>query len=167
MEVKNNEIITFYAIEWNDGWEFGSPCIVLNPLVKYYYDGESIEDAIDDLCLDLSTDSVESEREDNEEWRGYNIPEFRKFVQNRINDVQIDNKEYEVPEYFRDYFEALKEDFEEDEEDEEDKFDDEDISAIINLTIGKIQVKFIYNEENDWYNYETVYKKIISIKING
>ena len=156
MKIKNNDIITFYGISWNDGWEFGNPNLILSPIVEFTYDAGSIEAAIDELCLELSINEVESEVTDTENWRGWEIKEFTDFVVN-----YFENKPYKIPQYFIDYYNNWIEDKEDYGIDS-----DEECWNIIGLHISKFVIKFTLNnpeEENEdffEYNYEIIDSKI-------
>lgn len=161
MKIQNNDIITFYGISWNDGWEFGSPNLILSPIVQFTYDSGSIEAAIDELCFDLCVNEVGSEINDTEDWRGWNIEEFTEFVIN-----YFENKPYRIPQYFIDYYNWIKdtEDYGID--------SDEECWNIIELHISKFVVKFtvdnLEEEDEDFfgYDYEIIDSKIEYIKHN-
>lgn len=158
MKVKNNEIVTFYGISWNDGWEFGNPNLILSPIVEFTYDAGSIEAAVDELCMELSLNEVESEVTDAENWRGWDIKEFTEFVIN-----YFENKQYKIPQYFINYFEDFSES-----KDEYGIESDEQIWDIINLHISKFEVKFTKSEDSDedeyYFDYEEIANEIIWIE---
>lgn len=160
MKIQNNDIITFYGISWNDGWEFGNPNLILSPIVEFTYDAGSIEAAIDELCLDLSINEVESEITETENWRGWNIEEFTKFVINYFK-----GKPYKIPQYFIDCYNYYL----------EDKEDigiesDEECWNIIDLHISKFVVKFTTNpdanEDEYYFDYEKISNEIKWINYN-
>ena len=160
MKIKDNDIITFYGISWNDGWDFGNPNIILSPILRFTEDAGSIEAAVDELCLDMCTDEVYSDSIDLEEWRGWNIEEITKFVTNYFQ-----NKPYKIPKYFINYYNSYIEDKE-----NIGIESNEECWNIIDLHISKFEVRFTINPDADedeyYFDYEEISNEIKWIDYN-
>lgn len=99
LKVKDGDVIDFYGITWNDGWEFGAPGIILSPIIQIGYN--SLEETFEELLIDLCTQEIFSE-EPEEDWRGWNIDLFKDFA------ISVFGEETkEVPGYFKEIKEDL------------------------------------------------------------
>lgn len=128
MKVKNNDIITFYGISWNDGWEFDAPSIITSPGYFYSESYAGLDGLIEELCIDLSvSDEIYSEDEsiDSESaWRGWKVEQFDKFIKD-----SFDEKKTEIPDYFKEFKKEIGD-----------------------VLIMKQTVQFIWNEYEEYFD---------------
>ena len=66
VEVKPGTKMRIRGLRWDDGWRYGSPVALIDPVLKVYEDGRSLERAIEDLCIDACVCGV---LKDEEAWR--------------------------------------------------------------------------------------------------
>jgi hypothetical protein len=160
MEIKHGDIVTFYGISWNDGWDFGNPNIIISPILRFTEDAGSIESAVDELCIDMCTDEIYSDSINTEDWRDWNIKEFTDFVINYFN-----GNSYKIPKDFIEYYNSYLKD-KEDLGIESDK----ECWDIIDLHVSKFVVKFTKNEDADedeyYFDYEEISNEIKWIDYN-
>ena len=71
VQIKPGVEISIRALRWDDGWEFDCPVVILDPVLRVYEDGRSLEQAIEDLCIDACIDGV---LKDHEAWRWAEAP---------------------------------------------------------------------------------------------
>lgn len=77
MKPEVGDILTFRGCCWDDGWEFGAPLIIYEPVKRYCESGGvgavSVADKVVDICIDLCS-------EPNgllEDWHPSDLKEFK------------------------------------------------------------------------------------------
>jgi hypothetical protein len=56
-KVADGTVLVFDALQWDEpGWEFGSPSVVLAPVLRVWENGESLEQIMEDLCDEACVD---------------------------------------------------------------------------------------------------------------
>lgn len=124
IKIKDKDIITFYGITWNDGWEFDAPSIITSP-GYFYSDTDGLDGFIEELCINLSCDEeIEDEEGNIEEWRGWQVEQFDKFIKDSFD---------EIPTTIPDYFQEFKKEIE-------------------YVWIIKKTVQFLWNEKEEYYD---------------
>lgn len=92
------EPVRFLIVRWEEGWEFGCPVVVLEPVLRYYDGGQSIEAILEDVCLDLAIDrerniplSTQLGKGDQKEfeWRGWNLPTLRRKAEQLLQGEKV------------------------------------------------------------------------------
>lgn len=68
--------LNFLVIRFNTGWEFDCPVVVLEPVLRFYEDGRSIEHAIEDVLIDACVDG--KLKRENENIRRWNLKYLRR-----------------------------------------------------------------------------------------
>lgn len=102
--VKDGDIVTFDVLEWReDGWEFGSPCVMLSPVIRYDTDKDS-ESLIESVCLDICSESavggavkirLSGDSDLREfEWRGWNLKTLRRRFNESLAGKEFPKKGY-------------------------------------------------------------------------
>ena len=71
VEVKPGLETRIRGLRWDDGWEFYCPVVIIDPVLRVYEDGRSLEQAIEDLCIDAS---ITGQMKDEEAWRWEEAP---------------------------------------------------------------------------------------------
>lgn len=87
MKIKEGDIVEIIAIDWDEPhWEFGHPCVIVSPIIRYSPNGESPEKMIEDLVIDLiCEEDVESKDISREfEWRGWKLNTLKKVCRDRL-----------------------------------------------------------------------------------
>lgn len=87
MQIKNNDIIEFLAISWDEpAWEFDHPTVVLKPFIAYFSDGRSCEQVLEDMAISLCCNvAVANEDVSHEfDWRGWKLSTLRRVAKNRL-----------------------------------------------------------------------------------
>ena len=88
MEIKNNEIIEFVAISWDEHhWEFDYPTVVLKPFIAYSPNGNCPETMIEDMGINICCgDDIQNEDVSEEfEWRRWSLSRLKRVVKDRLN----------------------------------------------------------------------------------
>ena len=77
---KLGDVLTCDVLEWDAGYEFGRPCLLISPIVREDSDSNAerlIEDAMIDICC--ANGEVEHNIEQHQiEWRGWNLSRLRR-----------------------------------------------------------------------------------------
>lgn len=90
--------IRFLVLRWEDGWEFGCPVVVLEPVVRYFQNGQSMEEVLEEVCLDLAIDRERriplrralSPGEQKEfAWRGWRVEELHRKAEQVLAGRQV------------------------------------------------------------------------------
>lgn len=128
IKIKDKDIITFYGITWNDGWEFDAPSIITSPGYFYSESYAGLDGLIEDICITLAcldeNDELEDESLNSLEWRDWGVEQFDKFIKDSFD---------EIPTILPDYFQEFKKEIE-------------------YVWIIKKTVQFIWNEKEDYYD---------------
>jgi hypothetical protein len=95
-KIELGAVLRIRALRWDDGWEFDCPVVILDPVIRVYEDGRSLDRAIEDLLIDACIDGKIS---DHEAWRWKDAPGgargylrrkfYRKYVQRAVVDVRF------------------------------------------------------------------------------
>lgn len=123
IKIKDKDIITFYGINWDDGWEFDSPSVITSP-GYFYSDTDDLDSLIEELCITLSCDEEIDDEGGIEEWRGWEVEQFDKFIKDSFDGI---------PTILPDYFKEFK-------------------KEIGHVWIIKKSVKFVWNEDEEYYD---------------
>ena len=77
--VKDGDVFTFDVLEWEEGYEFGRPCLMLSPVIRENSD-LSAESLIESVLIDAVCDEEldYNNETDQIEWRGWNLKSLRK-----------------------------------------------------------------------------------------
>ena len=80
VEFKLGDVLTCDVLEWDAGYDFGRPCLMLSPIIRENSDSDAehlIENAMIDICC--AKGRVEHNIEQNQiEWRGWNMSRLRR-----------------------------------------------------------------------------------------
>ena len=130
INIEDGSIVTFYGITWNNGWDFDAPSIITSPGLFYSDNYEGLDGLIEELCIDLSVDFyIDSEEElIEDEWRGWNVSQFDKFIKDKFENKQTPTL---------DYFKKFKKEIE-------------------NVLIVRETIKFTWNSVEEYYNTDTL-----------
>ncbi len=76
--IKEGDVVTFDVLTWDEGYEFGAPCLMLSPVIRENSDSHA-EAMIEDICIDLVCQDkiVQNNESDQIEWRGWNLKYLR------------------------------------------------------------------------------------------
>lgn len=85
LRVKEGDVVTFDVLEWDEGWEFGGPCVMLRPVIRVN-DNHGAETIIENACIDGCCEGEIKDRsewdEDGKHWRGWTLKTLnRRFAE--------------------------------------------------------------------------------------
>jgi len=78
--IREGDELTFDVLTWqNEGYEFGRPCLMLEPVIRENSDSDP-SSLIESACIDAVVDGrLERNSEQHQiEWRGWNLTQLRR-----------------------------------------------------------------------------------------
>jgi hypothetical protein len=84
--VKAGDEIEFLAISWNEeNWEFGHPCVLLSPIIRYTEESSDSEDLIEDTAIDLCCGEIaRQDRENGFGYHGHKVSYLKRICRERL-----------------------------------------------------------------------------------
>jgi len=79
LEIKAGDVLTFDVLQWDEGYEFGAPCLILSPVIREDSDSHP-EAMVEDVCIDAVLDGklLLNNEQQQIEWRQWNLKTLRR-----------------------------------------------------------------------------------------
>jgi hypothetical protein len=79
LEIKAGDVLTFDVLQWDEGYEFGAPCLILSPVIRENSDSHP-EAMIESVCIDAVLDGelLLNNEQQQIEWRQWNLKTLRR-----------------------------------------------------------------------------------------
>lgn len=80
IEIKPGMTFVCDTLQWDDGWEFNRPSMMLSPIIRCFEDASSHDRIVENVLMDaviegkLKSDNFEKEWG----WRGYKLPVLKR-----------------------------------------------------------------------------------------
>lgn len=116
VEFKIGDIVKFKVLEWShEGWEFGSPVVMLSPVIRSSHDAGSADTMIEEEIINIvAVDNGSSEynnAEDELEFRGWRLKYLNKCFNEAMKGKKFPKAHYEATEYTAEVVKNRMEDF--------------------------------------------------------
>lgn len=78
IKITEGMVIECDTLEWDDGWEFDRPSMMLAPIVRCYEDGSHHERIVEDVMIDAVCNGELKSQDWLWGWRGWKLPVLRR-----------------------------------------------------------------------------------------
>lgn len=97
LDIKAGDELTFDVLQWDEGYEFGAPCLILSPVIRENSDSHP-EAMVEDVCIEAVLDGqlLRNNQQQQIEWRQWNLKTLRRRFNEALAGKKFPKADYQA-----------------------------------------------------------------------